>query len=73
MDATFLLGQHSAQLVALAERSERTEVTVNSMNEKLDTIVIALAERKAERRTIAAVATAAGGVGSFLMSLLLKS
>lgn len=66
------LGQHSAQINALGERIRGLEGSVTGMDKKLDTVLIALAERRGERKTIAAIATVAGGVGSFILTALLK-
>jgi prefoldin subunit 5 len=61
----FELGRHEAQIQALTDRTERIET-------KLDTVILTLSERKGERRTIAYVATAAGGFGSLLVTVLAK-
>jgi uncharacterized protein (UPF0335 family) len=72
----FDLGRHEAMLDGLSHRMARVENTVSGFDAKLDKVVLGIetreAARKAERRAIAAVATLAGGAGSFLISLLLK-
>jgi len=68
----FRLGEHTAQITALALQVSGLEKNVAKMDGKLDQISIALAERRGERKAIAFFATAAGGLGSFLMTMLLK-
>jgi septal ring factor EnvC (AmiA/AmiB activator) len=70
------LGQHSAQIAALTERVRGAEDILDRMDKKLDKVILSIAETAAEqrgqRRVIAFVATAAGGVGSLLITMLVK-
>jgi len=68
----FTLGQHDAQLRALEDRSERIEASVSGMHSKIDSVITTLAERRGERKTIAVLATLAGGLGSVVITVLLK-
>jgi hypothetical protein len=68
MDA-FDIGRRLGDLDA---RSERLESTVTDINGKLDTLVMAAAEKRGEKRMIAFFATAMGGIGSLVMSIIFK-
>lgn len=61
----FELGRHAAQIQGLEDRTERIE-------QKMDTVLEILAERKGERRTVAYIASAAGALASLLITALLK-
>lgn len=57
---------------ALDARVCRVETTVDKVDRNVEALLIQRAERKGERRVIAFVATLAGGLGSFVMALILK-
>ena len=68
----FTLGQHDAQLRALEDRSERIEASVSGMHSKIDSVILTLAERRGERKTIAMLAVPAGAIASIIVTVLLK-
>lgn len=72
MNDPFRLGQHDAQLQSLDIRVGRIEASLEDVNTKLDTVLMALAERRGERKMIATIAALAGGLGSFVMSFIFK-
>jgi hypothetical protein len=65
-------GRHSAQLEAMDNRLCKVETTVNTVNDKLDDVLMQLAEKRGERKAIATVATLAGGLGSLVITILYK-
>lgn len=68
MDA-FEIGQRLGNLDARCARVERV---TSSMDEKLDAIVVSLAEKRGERKVFIWLATAAGGLGSIIVTIIVK-
>lgn len=66
------LGRYEEKINAIDARMCRVESTVDGLDEKLDRALEVLAERRGERKAIAILATAAGGAGSLVITLLLK-
>ena len=66
-------GRHSAQLDALHSRMCHVEEVIESMNTKLDSVLMTLAERRGERRfSFAAIGFLGTLVGTFVSWLLHK-
>lgn len=68
----FELGRHEAQIADLSRQVRNVERTVSNVDAKLDGVIVALAERRGERKALAMLATVAGAVGSVVVTVLLK-
>lgn len=63
-------GRHSAQLDALHTRLAHVEETITSVDAKLDTVLVTLAEKRGERRVAVAVAGFMGSLVGILFGWL---
>jgi len=65
----FDLGRHEAMIESLDSRMSGVEHTVTSMDKKLDSVLLHLAEKRGERKVLVLVASAAATVVSILIAI----
>jgi hypothetical protein len=73
MADSFELGRHEAQIAGLDSRMCRVEFTVNDINTKVDGIALSLAEKRGERKALAYIASAAGGLAALIVTLIVRA
>lgn len=69
----FMTGRHEAQIAALDDRMCRVETGVESMNEKLDKVIVSLAEKRGERRVVVYLAGVVGAFVSLIVTVIARA
>lgn len=68
----FMAGRHEALIEALDARLCRVETGVEGMNDKLDGVIVRLAEKRGERRAVVYVAGVVGTLVSLIFTVLAR-